>query len=51
MWTQGSTAYGLPDGYSMSGTLRTTDKEAGYYGMYLYTILTMQNLILQWLGN
>jgi hypothetical protein len=36
-WTQGSTAYGLPDGYSLTGTLRTTDFQAGFYGMYQKT--------------
>lgn len=34
-WTQGGYAYGLPNGYTMTGVLRTTDKHAGYYGMYM----------------
>ena len=39
-WTQGSSAYSLPDGYSLTGTLRTTDFQAGFYGMYQKTDLT-----------
>lgn len=35
-WMQNYDAFGLPTGYKMTGTLRTTGKDSGIYGQYKY---------------